>query len=69
LNVLINKSEISLLETLQTASLIKVEATQKLLETNFYRAVQTMKQFLPLLKKSEQPRIVNVSSNLSTLTF
>jgi len=69
LDVLINNAGISSIETPQTASSIKVEAIQKLLETNFYGAVQTTQQFLPLLKKSEKPRIVNVSSDLGSLAF
>lgn len=69
LNVLINNAGISSLETPQIASLIKVETIQKVLETNFYGAVQTTQHFLELLKKSGAPRVVNVSSDLGSLTL
>lgn len=39
----------SLIKTPQTASLIEVESIQKLLDSNFYGAIQTMQQFLSLL--------------------
>ncbi|MEJ7830673.1 MAG: SDR family oxidoreductase [Segetibacter sp.] len=69
LDVLINNAGISLMEVPQIASTVKVEAIQKVFETNFYGAVQTTQQFLSLLKKSEEPRIVNVSSDLGSLTI
>lgn len=37
-------------------------------ETNFFGAVQTTQQFIPLLERSEDPRIVNVSSQMGSLT-
>lgn len=36
-------------------------------ETNFFGAIETTQQFIDLLKKSEEPRIVNVSSQLASL--
>ena len=69
LDVLINNAGISSVGTPQAASHIEIEPIQKVLETNFYGAVQTTQQFLPLLKKSEEPRIVNVSSDLGSLTM
>lgn len=38
-------------------------------DTNFFGVVQTTQQFLPLLNKSDEPRIVNVTSGLASLTI
>ena len=37
-------------------------------ETNFFGVIQTTQEFLPLLRKSEQPAIINVSSEVGSLT-
>nr|WP_317044657.1 SDR family NAD(P)-dependent oxidoreductase [Confluentibacter lentus] len=42
---------------------------EKFFDTNFFGAVQTTQHFIDLLKKSDEPRIVNVSSGLGSLTF
>lgn len=42
---------------------------RKVFETNFFGAVQTTQQFIDLLRKSKEPRIVNVSSGLASLTY
>lgn len=46
-----------------------IENLRKIFETNFFGAVQTTQQFIPLLKKSAEPTIVNVSSELGSLTI
>lgn len=46
-----------------------IENLRQVFETNFFGAVQTTQEFINLLKKSNEPRIVNVSSNLASLTF
>jgi NAD(P)-dependent dehydrogenase (short-subunit alcohol dehydrogenase family) len=46
----------------------KMENLRNVFETNFFGAVQTTQQFLGLLKKSTEPVIVNVSSELGSLT-
>src|SRR5271170_6110267 len=61
LDVLINNAAITG-EQPQTPSLIEVENIQKVFETNFFGMIRTTQQFLSLLKKSDEPRIVNVSS-------
>ncbi|WP_374464728.1 SDR family NAD(P)-dependent oxidoreductase [Chryseobacterium sp.] len=38
-------------------------------ETNFFGAVQTTQLFIDLLKKSDEPRIINVSSPLGSLSI
>ncbi len=69
LDVLINNAGIALVGTPQIASSVKIETIQQLFETNFYGAIQTTQQFLNLLKKSDEPRIVNVTSDLGSLTI
>jgi NAD(P)-dependent dehydrogenase (short-subunit alcohol dehydrogenase family) len=68
LDVLINNAGIAG-EKPQNISEIKMENLRTVFETNFFGAVQTTQQFIGLLKKSNGPRIVNVSSQLSSLTF
>jgi NAD(P)-dependent dehydrogenase (short-subunit alcohol dehydrogenase family) len=67
LDVLINNAGISG-GLPQNMSSIKMDDLRKVFDTNFFGAVQTTQQFLPLLKKSNEPRIVNVSSELGSLS-
>ena len=67
LDVLINNAGISG-ERPQNASGIALENVRKVFETNFFGVIQTTQQFIDLLKKSDEPRIVNVSSDLGSLT-
>lgn len=46
-----------------------MENLRNVFDTNFFGAVQTTQQLLPLLKKSGEPRIINVTSGLASLTF
>lgn len=66
LDVLINNAGISGGQP-QNISSIKIEDLRKVFDTNFFGAVQTTQEFIPLLKKSSAPRIVNVSSELGSL--
>jgi NAD(P)-dependent dehydrogenase (short-subunit alcohol dehydrogenase family) len=68
LDVLINNAGISGGQP-QNLSSIKIDDLRKVFDTNFFGAVQTTQQFIPLLKKSKVPRIVNVSSGLGSLTI
>ena len=68
LDVLINNAGIYA-EQPQNMSSVKIENLRKLFDTNFFGAVQTTQQFIPLLKKSNKPRIVNVSSGLASLMY
>jgi NAD(P)-dependent dehydrogenase (short-subunit alcohol dehydrogenase family) len=68
LDVLINNAAITEEQT-QKPSLIKVEELEKVFETNFFGMVQTTQQFISLLKKSGEPRIINLSSELGSLTM
>jgi len=66
LDVLINNAGISG-ERPQNASGIELENLRKVFETNFFGVIQTTQHFIDLLKKSNEPRIVNVSSELGSL--
>jgi NAD(P)-dependent dehydrogenase (short-subunit alcohol dehydrogenase family) len=68
LDVLINNAGIGG-EQQQNISTGAMENLRKVFETNFFGAVQTTQQFISLLKKSNSPRIVNVSSSLGSLTI
>lgn len=66
LDVLINNAGIAGKQP-QNISAGEMENLRKVFETNFFGAVQTTQQFISLLKKSNEPRIVNVSSELGSL--
>lgn len=66
LDVLINNAGIAG-EQPQNIGTSEMENLRKVFETNFFGAVQTTQQLLSLLKKSNEPRIVNVSSELGSL--
>lgn len=46
----------------------EIENLRKTFETNFFGAVAVVQAFLPLLRRAEAGRIVNVSSGLGSLT-
>ncbi len=68
LDVLINNAGISGGPS-QNISTVNIENLREVFETNFFGAVQTTQQFIDLLNKSNEPRIVNVSSGLGSLTL
>jgi len=53
----------------QAALEAPVESFQNVLDTNLYGVIRMTQAFIDLLKKSEQPRIVNVSSSGCSLTL
>jgi NAD(P)-dependent dehydrogenase (short-subunit alcohol dehydrogenase family) len=68
LDVLINNAGIAG-EMPQNISAVNIENLRNVFETNFFGAVQTTQQLIDLLKKSNEPIIVNVSSELGSLTI
>ena len=46
-----------------------VEEIQRVFNTNYFGAIRVTRAFLPLLRKSTEPRIVNVTSELGSLTL
>jgi NAD(P)-dependent dehydrogenase (short-subunit alcohol dehydrogenase family) len=67
LDVLINNAGISL-DSNAKPSEVSEEILRKTFDTNFFGVIAVTKAFLPLIKKSENGRIVNVSSGLGSLT-
>src|SRR3546814_16556294 len=51
------------------ATLISVDEVRTIWETNVFGVVAVTQAFVPLLRKSEAARIVNVSSSLGSLTI
>ena len=52
----------------QAATKVSHETLRLVFETNFFGSIQVTQEFIELLKKSDQPRIVNVTTELSSLT-
>lgn len=52
----------------QPASKVAIGNLRLVFETNFFGVIQTTQEFMDLLKKADQPRIVNVTSDLASLT-
>ena len=67
LDVLINNAGIAGPQP-QNISCISISDLQQVFATNFFGAVQVTQHLLPLLKKSQQPIIINVSSELGSLS-
>lgn len=67
LDILVNNAGIRG-EVPQPASKVPIGRLRKVFETNFFGAVQMTQEFMGLLGKSDQPRIVNVTSDLASLT-
>lgn len=67
LDILINNAGIAG-EQPQTMSAGSSENLKSVFETNFFGAVQTTQELLPLLEKSDEPAIINVSSEMGSLS-
>lgn len=52
----------------QPASKVSIDTLRLVFETNFFGVIQVTQAFIPLLKKSDEPRIVNVTTELSSVT-
>jgi NAD(P)-dependent dehydrogenase (short-subunit alcohol dehydrogenase family) len=66
LDVLVNNAGVFIDSALPSATDLAI--VRKTFETNFFAPIRMIQVFLPLLKKSEAARIVNVSSSLGSLT-
>ena len=67
LDVLINNAGIS--GIYENPSEATVDNFKEVYETNVYGVVRVTQQFIDLMKESDEPRIVNVSSNMGSLTL
>ncbi len=67
LDVLVNNAAINY-DTYQKAVSADLDNVRETLETNIFGAWQMTQAFLPLLRKSPHPRIVNVSSESGSLS-
>ena len=67
LNVLINNAGIA--GPMTPPSETSEEDLRKTMETNFFGAAAMVKAFLPLLKKAEFGKIINITSDLGSLTL
>ena len=52
----------------QAASLVPAHTLRTLFDTNFFGPIALTQHLLPLLRRAPQPRIVNLSSSLGSLT-
>ncbi|AUD02816.1 SDR family oxidoreductase [Spirosoma pollinicola] len=68
LDVLINNAGISG-SLPQTALETEIGAFRQVLETNFFGVIEVTQAFIDLLRQSTEPRIVNVTSGLGSLTL
>jgi len=68
LDILINNAGISGIIP-QNASETSVESYHQVMDTNLYGVVRVTQALLPLLNKSKEPRIVNVSTSVGSLTL
>ncbi|WP_261511415.1 SDR family oxidoreductase [Chryseobacterium paludis] len=68
LDILINNAGI-LGTNPQTASETSIKEIQNVFDTNFFGVITVTQAFLDLLKKSDSPRISNITSGLGSLTL
>lgn len=69
LDTLINNAGITLEPWGVTTSQVSLDLWRKIFETNLFAVVAVTQAFLPLVRKSEAGRIVNLSSILASLTL
>ena len=67
LNILINNAGIA--GPMTSPSETSEEDLRKTMETNFFGAAAMVKAFLPLLRKAEFGKIINITSDLGSLTL
>lgn len=68
LDVLVNNAGISEMDKPQKATTIDVAVVRRTMETNLFGLIQTTTAFVPLLRKSPQAVILNVSTDMASNT-
>lgn len=68
LNVLVNNAGIPGALP-QMPSVVADDLVKQVFEVNFFGAIRTVRSFMDLLRKAPLPRIVNVTSDLASLTL
>lgn len=68
LDILINNAAIAGDQS-QDFATVDIDNLRRVFDTNFFGAVQTTQEFLPLLKKSGQAAIINVSSEVGSIAM
>jgi NAD(P)-dependent dehydrogenase (short-subunit alcohol dehydrogenase family) len=53
----------------QLGTTVSDDTMKQVFEVNFFGVIRTVRIFIDLLKKAENPRIVNVTSDLGSLTY
>jgi len=69
LDILVNNAGVMVDDEKKKPSEQSLETWRKTFETNLFGLIATTQAFLPLLRKSEAGRIVNLSSILGSITF
>ncbi|WP_112141249.1 SDR family oxidoreductase [Glycomyces dulcitolivorans] len=69
LDILVNNAGIALADGGWNTSELTVATARKVFETNVIGVIAVTNAFLPTLRKSAAPRVVNVSSEVGSLTF
>ncbi|KAF9476672.1 NAD(P)-binding protein [Pholiota conissans] len=69
LDVLVNNAGIAKFGHDENATTIALETIRDAMETNFYGLIQTTQTFLPLLRKSSNGVIVNVTTDMASNAF
>ena len=69
LDILVNNAGVMLDDEKKKPSEQSIETWRKTFDTNFFGLIETTNAFLPLLRKSEAGRIVNLSSILGSIEY
>ena len=67
LDILVNNAAIAIDVTLKPSE-VEIQTLRKTFDTNFFGTIAVTQTLLPLIRKSDAGRIVNVSSGLASLT-
>ncbi|OXM73800.1 MULTISPECIES: SDR family NAD(P)-dependent oxidoreductase [Amycolatopsis] len=69
LDILMNNAGVALDWGRERPSELSADVVREIYETNVFGVIRVTNAFLPLLRKSERPRIVNTSSSLASVSL